>query len=135
MSLEREKVFLNLKKNIENIIDQIEKGNPTEEHSAESNAVFLSSVENSTKLLAQSINNTALMYRSEPPPTDKESEGLCNTIESKAVQFLQAFLTVPMNSGRYFLSDVRLFCVSTLQSSVSFVDDLIKVCKVSSHNL
>ena len=127
MSLEREKVFLNLKKNIENIIDQIEKGYPTEEHGAESNSVFLSSVENSTKLLAQSINNTALMYRSEPPPTDKESEGLCNTIESKAVQFLQAFLTVPMNSGRYFLSDVRLFCVSTLQSSVSFVDDLIKV--------
>ena len=133
MSLEREKVFLNLKKNIENIIDQIEKGNPTEEHSAESNAVFLSSVENSTKLLAQSINNTALMYRSEPPPTEKESEGLCNTIESKAVQFLQAFLTVPMNSGRYFLSDVRLFCISTLQSSVSFVDDLIKVRKISSY--
>ena len=131
MSLEREKVFLNLKKNIENIIDQIEKGNPTIEHGAESNAVFMSSVENSTKLLAQSINNTALMYRSEPPPTEKESEGLCSTIESKAIQFLQAFLTVPMNSGKYFLSDVRLFCVSTLQSSISFVDDLIKVSRES----
>ena len=89
---------------------------------------FLNSLESSCKLLAQSVNNTALMYRSEPSPTESESEGLCKTIESKAVQFLQAYLTVPMNCGHYFLSDVRAFCTSTLQATISFVNDLIKVC-------
>ena len=128
MSLEREKAFVELKKNITNIIDQIEKGNPTEEHQAENNNVFLNSLESSCKLLAQSVNNTALMYRSEPSPTESESEGLCKTIESKAVQFLQAYLTVPMNCGHYFLSDVKAFCTSTLQATISFVNDLIKVC-------
>ena len=128
MSLEREKAFVELKKNITNIIDQIEKCSPSQDHGAENNSIFLTNLENTAKLLGQSINNTALMYRSEPSPTETESEGLCKTIESKAVQFLQAFLSVPMNCGKYFLSDVRAFCVSTLQSSISFVEDLIKVC-------
>ena len=130
MSLEREKVFAELKKNITNIIEQITTGNPTEEYGAPYNKIFLTAMESAGQQLAQSVNNMALMYRSEPCPTESESEGLCKTIETKAVQFLQIYLTVPMNCGKYFLSEVRAFCTSMLLSTISFVDDLIKVCFV-----
>lgn len=127
MSLEREKVFSNLKQNIQNVLEQIEKAVPSDLCSSNSYSAFLMGLEKSGTLLAQSINNTALMYRSEPSPTEDESEGLCNSIESKSVEVLNSFLAVPRNCGKYFLAEARAASISTLKSCISFVEDLIKV--------
>ena len=127
MSLEREKVLDCLKKNIANVLDQVETANSSDQHSLRSYDAFLAGLEKSGERLAQSINNTALAYRSEPSPTEVETEGLCKNIESRAVEFLNCFLALPANCGKYFLADVRTVCTSTLKSSLAFVEDLIKV--------
>ena len=127
MSLEREKVFTNLKENIENVLEQIEKTLPSDLCSTNSYNAFLVGLEKSGTLLAQSINNTAMMYRSEKSPTEDESEGLCKCIESKSIEILNSFLAVPRNCGKYFLSEVRAASISTLKSCITFVEDVIKV--------
>ena len=127
MSLERETVFNDLKKNIENVVAQIENERTLDDCSSISYSAFLINLEKSGALLAQSVNNTALAYRSEPSPTETESEGLCKNIETKCVEFLNSFLSVPKNCGKYFLADVRSVSVSTLNSCISFVEELIKV--------
>ena len=94
MSLERETVFNDLKKNIENVVAQIENEKPSDHCDSNSYSAFLISLEKSGALLAQSINNTALAYRSEPSPTENESEGLCKNIETKCVEFLNNFFWI-----------------------------------------
>merc|ERR1712141_343739 len=88
---------------------------------------YLLDLEKHGTLLAQSVNNTALVYRSEPAPSEEESQGLCKNVESRAVEFLNIFLSVPKGCGKYFLEDVRVVCVAALESCLSFVDELLKL--------
>ena len=128
MSLEqREKVFDGLKNNLKNILEQAVNANPSNEWSTSTYREFLLGLEKHGTLLAQSVNNTALVYRSEPSPTEEESQGLCKNVESRAVEFLNIFLSVPKGCGKYFLEDVRVVCVAALESCLSFVDELLKV--------
>jgi len=126
MSLEREKVLSGLKKNVANVMVQIQTVNPSDQYSLGCYSAFLTGLEKSGELLAHSVNNTALAYRFEPSPTEIETDGLCKNIESRVVVFLNSFLAIPTNCGKYFLADVRTVCISTLQSCVAFVEDLIK---------
>ena len=128
MSLEqREKVFDDLKNNLKNVLEQAVTAKPSKECCSSTYGEYLLGLEKHGTLLAQSINNTALVYRSEPSPTEEESQGLCKNVESRAVEFLNIFLSVPKGCGKYFLEDVRVVCVAALESCLSFVDELLKV--------
>ena len=125
--VQREKVFDTLKNNLKNILEQAVTANPSNEFCISTYSEFLSGLEKHGALIAQSVNNTALVYRSEPSPTEEESQGLCKNVESRAVEFLSIFLSVPKGCGKYFLEDARVVCVATLESCLSFVDELLKV--------
>jgi len=127
MSLDREKAFNGLKEHIKNVLEQMEKTNPSSECNPKDYDAFLTGLENSGSVLAQSINNTALAYRTEPSPTESESEGLCKNIELRIVEFLNSFLAVPLHCGKYFFSEVRAVCMSTMKSCISFVEALIQL--------
>ena len=128
MSLEqREKVFDDLKNNLKNVLEQAVTAKPSKECCTSTYGEYLLGLEKHGTLLAQSVNNTALVYRSEPSPTEDESQGLCNNVESRAVEYLNIFLSAPIGCGRYFLEDVRVVVVATLESCLSFVDELLKV--------
>ena len=126
MSSGRAKAFSGLKENLNNMIDQVEKTTPSELASHD-NKAFLLGLETSGALLAQSVNNAGLAFRSEPSPSESESEGLCKNIESRAVHFLKSFLLVPQFCGRHFLFEVREVSMATLKSCVSFADALVQV--------
>ena len=127
MSGEREKLFSDLKENIKNVLGQMEKTNPSSEHCLKNYSDFLAGLEASGSRLAHSINNTGLAYTSEPSPTESESKGLCKNIEARVVEFLNSFMAVPLHGGKYFLCEVRVVCISTLKSCISFVEALIQV--------
>ena len=126
MSSERADAFGELKENLNNMLDQLEKATPSEVASMD-NKTFLLGLETSGALLAQSVNNAGLAFRSEPSPSASESEGLCKSIESRAVHFLRSFLLVPQFCGKHFLFEVREVAMSTLKSCISFSDALLQV--------
>ena len=127
MSLKRENAFTGLKEHIINVLGQIEKTVPSKDNIFKDYSSFLNGLENSGSVLVQSVNNTALAYRSAPSPTETETEGLCKNIESRVVGFYNSFLAIPSNCGNYFFSEVRASCISTLRSCISFSEDLIQV--------